>query len=176
MKREQIIKWRDKYDNEEDLYNTGLEEDLRKKFQANKFITKEDLKKIIEWKFQGPLIPRGKIFLKCIKEVDEEFIKDLSKLTFKIHNDETRIKLLCVIDGVGPAVASVILAFYDPDKYGVLDIHAWRELFGKEPNDLFGSPKCCMKFFDELRSLSKKHRLPCRDIEKALFKKNYDKS
>jgi hypothetical protein len=112
-----------------------------------------------------------------LEKVDETFIEDVSKLAFKTDDDEIKIRLFCLIDGVGPAVSSVILAFYDPQNFGVFDIHAWRELFGKEPRGLFGSsPRCCAKFFGELRSLSEKHCLPCRDIEKALFKKNYDES
>lgn len=176
MDKKAILLWRDKYDREEDVYNKGEEEELRGKFQKNKYITKEDLRKIIGWKFQGPLIPRGKIFLKYVKEADEEFVKDLSKLAFKTRNDETRIRLFCTIRGVGPAVASVILAFYDPENYGVFDIHAWRELFGKEPKDLFTSLKHASRYFERLREISRQLGLPARDVEKALFKKNYDES
>jgi hypothetical protein len=32
MNRELIVRLRDKYDSEEDLYNKGLEEELRRKF------------------------------------------------------------------------------------------------------------------------------------------------
>jgi len=176
MDKKAILFWRDKYDREEDLYNKGEEEELRGKFRKNGHITKDDLRKIIGWKFQGQLIPRGRIFLKYVEEADEEFVRDLSKLAFKTRNEETRIRLFCMIRGVGPAIASVILAFYDPENYGVLDIHAWRELFGKEPKDLFTNAKHIAGYFERLREISRRVGLPARDVEKALFKKNYDES
>jgi hypothetical protein len=77
--------------------------------------------------------------------------------------------------GLGPALSSVILAFFDSEKYGVLDIHAWRELLGKEPDNVFTNNDNAIKFFEKLREISKTTRLPCREIEKALFKKNLER-
>ena len=53
MNREELISWSEKYDNEEDLYNKGDEKELGDKFKQNNFVTKENLHKIIKWKFQG---------------------------------------------------------------------------------------------------------------------------
>ena len=55
MKIEELIYWKNKYDKEEDLDNKRDEEELRKKFQENRFITKKDLVRIVKWKFQGRL-------------------------------------------------------------------------------------------------------------------------
>ncbi len=41
MNRDELLYWKNKYDKEEDLYNKGDEEELRKKFQENNFITKK---------------------------------------------------------------------------------------------------------------------------------------
>jgi len=174
MNRESIIFWRDKYDREEDQYNKGEEEELRANFQKNKHITKEDLTRVVKWKFQGRLEGRQGRILKFLNTVDNEFIIDLSRLAFRAKDDKKRIQLLCTIDGVGTAVASTILAFYNPKNYGVFDIHAWRELFGKEPNSLFTDMKNIFRFFERLREIALKTKLPCRDVEKALFKKNFD--
>ncbi|MGB7294576.1 MAG: hypothetical protein WBC70_03230 [Candidatus Aminicenantales bacterium] len=174
MDRKSIIYWRDKYDREEDKYNKGEEEELRANFRKSRHITKEELIRIVKWKFQGRLEGRQKRILKLLNTVDDEFIIDLSRLAFKAKDDKKRVKLLCTIDGVGTAVASTILAFYNPENYGVFDIHAWRELFGKEPNTLFTDTKSVFRFFDSLREIALEMRLPCRDVEKALFKKNFD--
>jgi hypothetical protein len=176
MTKDEILFWRNKYDKEEDLFVQGVEEELRRKFRKNRFITKSDLQKIIKWKFQGRLLGRQKRFLKVLKSVDEKFIKKVSYLAFQNKEDETRLKLLTSIKMVGNALASVILTFYDPKNYGVLDIHAWRGLFGKEPPDIFSNSKHAIKFFTKLREISQKTGLPCRDIEKAIFKKDLDKS
>ena len=176
MERDSLIYWRDKYEREEDIYVKGDEEELRAKFQKRRYITKADLVKIIKWKFQERLIGRQKRVLKLLEGIDDRFIRSLSRLAFETEDDETRIRLFCTIKGIGPAITSVILAFYDPDNYGVFDIHAWRELFGEEPKGLFSNINHLIHFFEKLREISRKVNLPCRDVEKALFKKNYDES
>lgn len=177
MKKQDILYWRDKYIKEEDLYNKGDEEELRVRFQKNRHMTKADLERIVKWKFQGRLKGRQKRILNLLRNVKDNFIIDISKLAFKTYNDEERIKLLTSIRGVGNALASVILTFFDPEKYCILDIHAWREAFKeKEPSNVFSSPKQAIKYFDELRGISKTTGFSCRDIEKAMFKKNLDES
>lgn len=176
MDKEEILKWKARYDKEEDLYNTGLEKELRTKFEKNKFITKEDLEKIIGWKFQGRLIGRRKRILNLLSPVKDEYIQQVSKLAFQAEDDEARLSLLTSIRGVGVALSSVILTFYDPKRYGVVDIHDWRELFGKEPADIFTNHKHILKFFAKLREITEKTGLACRVVEKALFKKNLEES
>lgn len=176
MNKNDLLFWRDKYDKEEDLFVKDVEEKLRKKFRKNRFITKLDLETIVKWKFQGRLQGRQKRFLNVLGLVDEKFIKEVSRLAFLSKEDETRLKLLSSIKMVGNALSSVILTFYDPKNYGVLDIHAWRGLFGKEPQDIFSNTKQAVKYFQELREISCKTGLLCRDIEKAIFKKDLDES
>lgn len=179
MKRDKILDYRKKYDEEEDKDKNikDVEEKLRAKFQKNQYITKEDLIRIVEWKFQDRVKGRRKIVLNYLKDVEGFFIEGVSRLVFKLNDDERRLKLLSVIKGIGVALASVILSFYDPQNYGVIDIHAWRELFEvKEPKDLFSNFKHAIKFFNKLREISAQTNLPCRDIEKALFKRNLDES
>jgi len=176
MNREEILRWRDKYDKEEDLYNKGVEEELRIKFNKNNCIDKNDLVRIVKWKFQGRLIGRQQRILKMLEGEDDDLITGVSKLAFHIKDDKKRVELLCTIDGIGTALASTILTFFDPANYGVFDIHAWRELFKKEPKSLFSDKKNVIRFFERLRQLSRKNELSCREIEKALFKINYDNS
>jgi hypothetical protein len=176
MNKDELLFWKNKYDKEEDLYNKGDEEELRTKFQKNNFITKEDLIRIVKWKFQGRLKGRQIRTLKLLEGVEESFIEEISKRAFQSKDDETRLKLFSSIKGVGNALSSVILSFYDPQNYGVLDIHAWRGLFGKEPKDVFSNPHQAIKFFKKLREISFETGLSCRDIEKAIFKKDLDES
>lgn len=176
MNKDEILKWVDRYNKEEDLFNTSLESELGTKFQKNRYITKDDLERIIEWKFQGQLRGRQTRFKNLLKSVDDDFIQNISKLAFQTEDDKTRLSLLSSIKGVGNALSSVILAFFDPSNYGVLDIHDWRELFGKEPKDLFNNHKRAIDFFLKLREISSQTGLHCRDVEKALFKKNLEES
>ena len=179
MDEEEIKYWKDKYDQEEDLYDKTLEKRLRKKFQKNNFVTKADLIKVVGWKFQSPrLAGRRKRVLGYVALNKESAVRKNSKLAFKSKDDRDKLRLLSApnVRGVGSALSSVILTFYNPKNYGILDIHAWRCLFDKEPSDLFSNPKNAIKFFSKLREISSKTNIDCRDIEKALFKKDLDKS
>jgi hypothetical protein len=134
MNAEELRFWRNKYDKEEDAYNKGIEEELRAKFQKDGFVTKSDLLKIVEWKFQGRLLGRRKRVLGLLENVDENLVRDISALAFRYKDDEARLRLMSCIKGIGNALCSVVLAFYDPNIYGVLDIHAWREDYFRRKN------------------------------------------
>jgi len=174
MTKQDILLWKNKYDQEEDLYNKEDEVEQRKKFAKNGFMEKNDLLRIVKWKFQGRLEGRQKRILRRLKNVNDSFIAEVSGLAFRRKDDTERVRLLCCIDGVGLAVSSVVLAFYARANYRVLDIHAWRGLFGEEPNDLFSNIQRYIDFLKELRNISSQTELPCRDIEKAIFKKDTD--
>lgn len=171
-----IIKWKEKYDDQEDFYNKGDEDELRGKFQKKKFMTKEDLIKIHKWKFQGTLIGRQKRMINLIQNIPSSFIEELSRDAFNLNNDIERLQILFKIPSVANSLSSVILTFYDPQNYGILDIHSWRELFGEEPKDIFSNKKRLLEFLDELRKISNITGLSCREVEKALFKKNLDEN
>ena len=88
--------------------------------------------------------------------------------------DAERIGLLCELKhGIGIAVASTVLTFFDPKNYGVFDFHVWQEVFG-------GRPKYTVmeyvKLLSKLRQEAEMQDLGTRTIEKACFKKNYDES
>jgi len=171
-----LLKWKEKYNNQKDFYNKGDEEELRKKFQADKFITKDDLIKIHKWKFQGTLAGRQKRMLNLIRDFPSETIEELSKKAFNSNEDSEKLKLLSEIPSVGNSLSTMILTFYDPQNYGILDIHSWRELFGKEPKDIFSNRQRVLAFLKALREISSKTGLSCREVEKALFMKNLDEN
>lgn len=174
MNREEIIFWRDKYDREEDKYVTGTEEELRPKFRENRHATKEDLEKIIKWKFQGRLTGRKQMNLKRLKNVEGWIVEKITGLAFDMPDDRLKLKLLTCIDGVGTSVASVILTFNDPENYGVLDFHVWHGLYNNDKKVF--NEKDCLKYFKDLRAKAREVGLPCRDVEKAIFKKDLDSS
>jgi hypothetical protein len=175
LTKEELIFWKEKYDKENNSLNQTEEEQLRKSFQEKGFMSKEDFIRILKWKFQGRLVGRQKRMLNLIKDYDSRQIEQLSKKAFNSNQDEIRIDLLSQIPSIKNSLSSVILTFYNPQGYGILDIHSWRELFGKEPKDIFSNKKKVIIFFNKLREIAKETNLSCREIEKALFKKNIDK-
>lgn len=176
MRKDEILEWKMRYEEEQKPSDKRTEWELRKKFQNQKFLTKEDLVRVVKWRFQGRLARRQEKLLELIEPVEDSHIESRSRATFRARDDETRLKFLFQIEGVRNILASAVLAFYDPDNYGVLDMGVWRALFGKEPRDIFVNPKRAIEFFEKLREISSKMSLPCRDVEKAIFKREADRS
>ena len=167
--REDILKWCQRYHENEDSFNRGLEEQLRGKFQEQKCGTYDDLQAILRWKF-AEMPGRLKRELNLLSTVSPDLAQDATHQAFALTDDSDRLRQLRRIRGVGIAVASVILSFYDPQNYGIIDIHSWRELFGKEQKPFNESD--FLRFTEAVRRLARDHGLPARDVEKALFHKN----
>ncbi len=176
MDRDEILKWSTDYDKDNRANWVTREKELGDKFRRTKTLTMADLVEIVEWKFE---FLKGRR-IRTLKYVDKNSNEEVSACS-QIFNltpsqDSLRIGILDNLHGVGPALASVILTFYDPKNYGVFDIHVWREFFGKEPKNLFGTSSYYIKLLSELRTIGNKYNLNARTVEKAYFKKNTENS
>jgi hypothetical protein len=176
LSKDEILYWSKKYDLEEDLYNQGEEIELGNKFRKNGYVLKTDLEEIVKWKFQNSLIGRRNRILKFIGTEENLNIKKITKNCFSIDDDYIKISLLNSINGIGNSLSSVILTFHNPQNYGILDIHSWRTLFGKESSDIFSNKRKLIMFFDKIRDISKRNNLECRIVEKAIFKMDLEKN
>ncbi len=98
----------------------------------------------------------------------------MSATAFAEPDDKRRIEYLIKIKGVGIALASCVLAFYDPSRYAIFDIHIWRAVNNgtKEPKSLFRKVQNYVQLLKRLRQLSKVYDVSVRDLEIALFMKD----
>lgn len=174
MEKEEILYWNRKYDADHPWW-TLKEKEIGDRLRIAKELTKDDLVEIVEWKFKD-LEGRRKKVLALIEQNNDEEIRSISKCVFGsgYKHDAQKVDLLRTLHGVGVAVASTILTFYNPREYCVFDIHVWRELFGKEPLDLYTTENY-LKVLSKLRKEAEKYNLDVRIVEKAYFKKNIDK-
>lgn len=172
--KEEILRWRDEYNKCEDSFTKGIEESLRLKFQQQGYATWEDIELLFRWKF-AEMPGRLKRSLNLLGKVLPDEVRAATSASFSSSDDLTKLRLLLGskggIKGVGVAVASVALTFHDPQNYAIIDIHSWREIFGKEENAAFNE-KEFSRFLCEVRRVSQLHGIPCRDVEKALFRRN----
>ncbi len=172
MEKEEILYWNGKYDVDHPWW-TQREKELGDKFRRTRELTKDDLVQVVEWKFKD-LKGRKDRILGFIVKNDDMRIRRISRDVFNSTLDDSyKIDSLQTLHGVGPALASTILTFYNPKEYGVFDIHVWREMFGKEPKNLFTTENY-LKLLTELRRIASNHGLDARIVEKAYFKKNID--
>jgi len=102
-------------------------------------------------------------------------IRKITKTALKQIKDDDRIKTLREINGVGVALASTILTFYNPKEYCIYDIHVMRGVYGETPNNMFISNKHYLKLLQDLRMISVETKIPVRTIEKAYFKREFSK-
>jgi len=69
--------------------------------------------------------------------------------------------------GVGVRVASAILTFYDPDKFGVIDRFAWKALYGMDKDDF--ALEDYVKYLTEIRKMAAKYHTRTREVDLALW-------
>ncbi|MEK6835505.1 MAG: hypothetical protein AABX55_00580 [Nanoarchaeota archaeon] len=174
MNKNNLLNWIKRYEEMDNDFSSKCEKEVGLRIRSNKFLTKNDLKKIVKWKFQS-LPGRKKLFLSYANKLDENELKKVSSMAFKEKDELKKLEYLLKFKGIGISTASVILTFYDPKNYGVFDIHVWRELFGKEPKN-FSKIDNYLKLLGNLRERSKRYGLDVRKIEKALFQKNFEES
>lgn len=172
MSKSEIMKWIKRHD-EKNFWWVQQEREIGDRLRKTKKLTKDDLRKIIEWKFESNALVKT-VQLNRIEEINEQDLENITNKVFNIsvNQDSIRIKSLCSFNGIGPAVASVILTFYDPENYCVIDFHVYQEVFGFRPKYL--TTKHYLRLLKRLRKEAKKFNLRTRDVEKAYFTKNFD--
>jgi hypothetical protein len=170
-----FLKWSRKYDKETGIWRQK-EAELSAKLQKNKMLTPDDLVQIVEWQFKDHDAKKSKV-LEAVSKNDPENLGRISSQVFNVAvaEDAYRMRSLTMLNGVSPVLASVILAFFDPKRYGVFNKHAYCALLGNEPPNLFTTQNY-LRFLAALRKLACKHNLDARTIEKALVAKSLNKS
>jgi len=175
MDKADILRWSRKYDKDNAIWSQK-EQELGSKLRKAKVMTREDLAQIVEWKFKDDERKRAKV-LEAISKNSDEVIENVSRQAFCVPGEEDtyRMNSLMMLNGVSPVIASVILAFFDPNRYGVFDSAVWRALLGNEPPNLF-SAQNYLKLLMTLRKTAAKYNLDARIVEKGLFKKSLDEA
>lgn len=140
-----------------------LERGLARKIRRHGYLTKADLKAAIEWKFHGDALRlnRG---LRLANRNPPDRVRKATNVAFRDSKEDLdRVKALSRstggLHGVGGAVASVLLTFYDRDRFGVFDFHAWNELHRErrlreeEPPDY--EPTTYIRYLTKLRAIAR---------------------
>ncbi len=156
--------------NEKDV---EIEKRLGKEIKKQRKLTIDDLVEITEWKFEGS--PWKTRRTADVKKNPSELVEKITEEALKLKEDEVKIRLLECLTGVGTAMASTILAFYDPENYGIVDEHVWDELFNEKGKRDFEIEEY-LKVQEEFRKDKEKYpSLRIRDIEKAYYQKNIER-
>jgi thermostable 8-oxoguanine DNA glycosylase len=167
----EIQYWAKVYDQEHSWWNSE-EDKIGKQIRRDNEFGLATLKEIIHWKFLT-LKGREKRVNNLIAVHNDSEIRTITKKALKQIKDNDRINILREIKGVGVAIASTILTFYNPKEYCIYDIHVMRGVYGETPKYMFTSNKHYLKLLQDLRMISTSSKLPVRTIEKAYFKREF---
>ena len=175
MDKRDFLKWSAKYDKDQG-WSAQVERELGARFRKARVMSGADLARVVEWKFKDDEAKRMRV-LELVARNGEALVARVSSQAFNLPGDDDacRINSFMMLEGVSPVLASVVLAFFDPERYGVFDVYAWRALLGNEVPNLFSTVNY-LRLLVALRKTAAKHNLPVRTVEKALVQKKLDEA
>jgi hypothetical protein len=170
-----FLMWSRKYDKSFG-WKAQRERELGAKFRKAKALTQTDLAQVVEWKLKDEPEKKTRT-LPLVARNDEATINRLSSQALSIPSceDGYRMNCLTLLEGINPVLASVILAFFDPKQYCILDAAVWKALLGNPPPNLLTSQNY-LKLLEAIRKTAAKQNLDVRVIDKALYKRSFDES
>lgn len=151
------------------LDDVKFEQEVGLQIRKNHYVTKEQLWKIVEWKNADKSYYIKRLEA-VFQNVTNDEVEEVTRYALQMKFDNYKLKLLCTIPGVGPTLASIILAFYDPYKYGIFDQSIWDQLFKDQKRNM--TIDGYLMTLDRMRELATQHKVPVRIIDMALRTKN----
>lgn len=172
MQLQEVSEWLQKYNSKNESFD--LEKEIEDMIRQKNFLTKEDLIKIVKWRFPKGSGKNRERAINSLEQMDGSEIEKITGDAFEMEEESKKIRKLCKIKGVGISLASCILTFHNPKKYCVFNTHVYDEIFKIEtrPSNFFSLPDYYLEMLDEIRKFADKYDLTVRDVGKALFKKN----
>ena len=137
------------------------------------YLIPQDLLYITCWKAPRNVGSRGKAAntaFECIRRMGVEGIENVTKQAIQLAAKgkiEESIKKFSELHGVRTRVASAILTFYNPEKFGVMDKKAWKTLYNEEKEDF--EPEDYTRYLKDITELAKKCGLTPRQVDQALW-------
>jgi hypothetical protein len=170
-----FLRWSVKYDKDQGWLGQ-VERELGARFRKERVMSRTDLVRVVEWEFSGNEAKIRRV-LELVARNAEATVVRVSSQAFNLppDDDACRMNCLTMLEGVSPVLASVILSFFDPKRFGVFDVYAWRASLGNEVPNLYSTVNY-LRLLAALRKTAAKHGLDVRTVEKALVKKKLDEA
>jgi hypothetical protein len=170
-----FLLWSRKYDKAFG-WQVQRERELGSRFRKNKQLSVADLAAVVEWQFKAEPDKLARAKELVSRNGEEKTVRVTSQaLCLPVADDMFRLNCLLSLEGVSPVLASVVLAFFDPRRFGIFDLRVWKPLLGNAAPGLY-TPQNYVRFLEALRKTAAKHNLDARQIDKALYKKSFDES
>jgi hypothetical protein len=131
MDTDAIRNWSERYNEVYDDDLQAIENLIHEKLTEQQCLTRNQLEDVVRWKLNGMPGRRGGN-VERVNTVPDEFVQRVTEAALLIDDPTTQLKTLKSIPGIGPATATVILTFYDPENYGIGDRYILDEFFGED--------------------------------------------
>lgn len=144
-------------------------QEVGRRFRERGYLEPLEVFYFICWKSPvGAEIPNTWLFELVNKgEIIREITQEALKLAEQDKVKEAIEKLMTIPRGVRVRVASAILTFYNPEKFGAVDRFAWKALYGMDKSDF--TPQDYIKYLTDIRRIAIKHGLKTREVDLALW-------
>ena len=156
FKPDQISEYAGNYDYSMDEVDIAL---YTQEIITRGYLQKEDLERVARWK-----APRSAAH---VRKNNEEYVHVVTALAFSTDNERLRIESLTLLDGVGWPTASVILHFYHPELYPILDFRTLWSLSLEVPSQY--TFEFWWDYTVICRALASEHHTDMRTLDKALW-------
>jgi len=162
IKKENILKYAAAYDKRyRSTDDEKVEREMKRVLQKQRYLRKEELVKIGEWKLKRPTRHYKS------KENDALTVKEITEFSLRTESEKAKIKSLLTLKGVSWPVASTILHFAFPLKYPIMDFRVIWSLGWDQPSNY--NFAFWQKFCKAINAISRRYKLPIRMVEKSLW-------
>ncbi len=149
-------------------YNVKERDKLHLKLNNNPKISEDDIREIRDWKCNR------------ILDISPDVIQSLSDLAQKkgvtIDSEKGLITRLFACIGVGIPVASAILKFIRPDIFPIIDVRAYRVLYGITIRSDQYSVELYIEYAKRIKEIADEHNICLCKVDEQLYLLDKDKN
>lgn len=144
-------------------YHLEEKKAIQEKLKNKSDIQIDDIRRIALWKYDRVI------------DMDDSFCTQLyhtvSKENISIEDSEVQavIERLISFEGVGFPLASTILKFINPDVFPIIDVRAYRALYGKKIYYGQYSLEIYINYAKRIYAIRDKFNLPLSEVDERLY-------
>jgi hypothetical protein len=145
-----------------------------KEIRTRGHLTPAEFLYILVWKAPRKAESEGKAAnnaLSCIWKQGVKGIKNTTEEAFQYAAEdkvEDAVNKLSSLHGVSTRVASAILTFYDPERFGIIDKLAWRVLYDEEKENF--DSKDYLRYLNDIRVIAERCKCTARIVDVGLWR------
>ncbi|MFO7905477.1 MAG: hypothetical protein ACQESR_17165 [Planctomycetota bacterium] len=132
---------------------------LKETVASRGYLTKEELRAVARWKS-----PRSAW---RVDANSEEYVRELTRFALSAETQRARIEILTLLDGVQWPTASVVLHFFHPEPYPILDFRALWSVSVDEPNQYRFD--FWWQYVQYCRNIAQQAQLTMRELDQGLW-------